>query len=132
MSYTSEKTKTLTQDVIEEVFEECKKSEIMTHLWHLQTKSYAEHIALEEYYTSLQTFLDSFIECWQGKTGVRIEGPSSLSILSISQKDVHFEKLCYFLDEVCCDYLQADLDLQDILLDIKNLVNKTKYLLTLN
>lgn len=39
------------------------------HIKHLQTKSFAEHNALDELYNALPTFIDSIIEDFQGRTG---------------------------------------------------------------
>ena len=43
------------------------------HIKHLQTKSFAEHIALDELYKSLPDHIDSIIESYQGRTGKIIE-----------------------------------------------------------
>ena len=39
------------------------------HMLHLKTKSYPEHIALEELYKFQLKWLDSFLEAWQGFDG---------------------------------------------------------------
>lgn len=39
----------------------------VAHVAHLQTTSYAKHIALNELYTTLEDHLDTFIECYQGE-----------------------------------------------------------------
>lgn len=40
------------------------------HIFHLQTKSYAEHIALNEYYDGVLGLFDGLIESYQGKHGI--------------------------------------------------------------
>jgi len=40
------------------------------HIKHLQSKSYAEHVALDELYSSLPNFIDSLIENYQGRNGI--------------------------------------------------------------
>jgi hypothetical protein len=39
------------------------------HMLHLQTKSYSQHIALEELYKFQLKWLDSFLEAWMGFDG---------------------------------------------------------------
>jgi len=41
-----------------------------THIFHLQTKSYAEHIALNDYYDGVFGLFDGLIESYQGKHGI--------------------------------------------------------------
>lgn len=40
------------------------------HIFHLQTKSYAEHIALNDYYDGVLDLFDGLIESYQGKHGI--------------------------------------------------------------
>ena len=40
------------------------------HIFHLQTKSYAEHIALNDYYDGVLGLFDGLIESYQGKHGI--------------------------------------------------------------
>ena len=40
------------------------------HIFHLQTKSYAEHIALNEFYDGVLGLFDGLIESYQGKHGI--------------------------------------------------------------
>ena len=47
------------------------------HLLHLQTTSYAQHIALNEAYDSLIGFFDDFVETIQGKEGLILKGYKS-------------------------------------------------------
>lgn len=41
-----------------------------THTFHLQTKSFAEHKALNEYYDSVSGIVDTLAEAYQGKYGI--------------------------------------------------------------
>ena len=40
------------------------------HVFHLQTKSYAEHIALNGYYDAVVALFDGIVESYQGKYGI--------------------------------------------------------------
>jgi hypothetical protein len=42
-------------------------SSTQVHIFHLQTKSYAEHKALNEYYDSIVGLVDTLVESFQGK-----------------------------------------------------------------
>jgi hypothetical protein len=41
----------------------------LAHRAHLRTRSYAEHIALGDFYASIVDHADAIAEAWQGKTG---------------------------------------------------------------
>lgn len=41
-----------------------------THVMHLQTRNYATHIALGEYYAAIDGLVDTLIEAIQGKYGI--------------------------------------------------------------
>ena len=47
---------------LEQFCMQCMRMYSNVHLWHLQTGSYAEHEALEEFYNALFELTDSFIE----------------------------------------------------------------------
>ena len=44
-----------------------------THIMHLQSRSYSEHMALGAFYEGLEDLVDSYAEAYQGKYGI-IEG----------------------------------------------------------
>jgi hypothetical protein len=46
-----------------------------THILHLQTKSFAEHMALNEFYQALPDLVDAVVEATQGRYGQIIEYP---------------------------------------------------------
>lgn len=60
------------------------------HLEHWNTDSYAEHIALGDFYDEIIDLVDDFIECYQGKFGlvgkVKLV-PSSQSICDMLKED---------------------------------------------
>lgn len=45
-------------------------STIQTHVFHLQTPSYAEHIALNGFYDKMPDLIDGIVETIQGKTQI--------------------------------------------------------------
>jgi high-affinity Fe2+/Pb2+ permease len=42
-------------------------SQTQVHIFHLQTKSYSEHKALQKYYEGIDALVDGIIESYQGK-----------------------------------------------------------------
>ena len=40
------------------------------HILHLTTRSYAEHVALQNFYENIGDLVDSFVEAFQGKYGL--------------------------------------------------------------
>ena len=54
----------------------CFKARTLTHFAHLQTQSFAEHKALEQFYTDIISLTDKFAEIYQGRFGVIGEYPS--------------------------------------------------------
>lgn len=47
-----------------------------THILHLQSRSFSEHMALGSFYEELDDLVDSLIEAIQGQTGEIIQYPS--------------------------------------------------------
>ena len=45
-------------------------SQTQVHIFHLQTKSYSEHKALQKYYEGIDALVDGLIESYQGKYDV--------------------------------------------------------------
>jgi hypothetical protein len=101
------------------------------HLQHLNTKSFAEHKALNEFYDEWLELADTFIETYQGKYG-RIEGDVKIET-KIGIDSTEYLKGCY--DTIESNYKSivkaSDSDLLNIIADMKGLINHTLYLLTL-
>lgn len=103
------------------------------HFMHLNTTSYAKHKALGEFYDSWLDLVDSFIETYQGKYG-RITGVISIDVNSASDTHAYLVDLMKFLnvDIVTIIDQKIDSDLDNIIADMKALINHTMYLLTLS
>ena len=94
------------------------------HILHLQTKSYAEHKALETLYTEIGDLVDGYVEAYQGKYGI-IEGyPDNYKL---PQPAIEYVVgLSAYLAE-CRPYLPQDTELQNILDEIASLLDSTLY-----
>ena len=68
-------------------------SQTQVHVFHLQTGSYAEHKALQNYYEGIDDLMDSLIESYQGTNGI-VEEYKAFPIKKVIniRNPVNFEK----------------------------------------
>jgi hypothetical protein len=104
------------------------------HIWHLQTKSFAEHKALNSTYDDLLVLLDSYIEKAQGKTNTVIRvGHLQPKELCDYQPQYMRECIRNTSQEYQTLFLQIEgEDLKNVMAEILGLLNELEYLLTLN
>jgi hypothetical protein len=107
-------------------------SRTQTHIFHLQTPSYAEHKALQKYYEGIVDLIDGLVESYQGKNGV-IMDYTNFNLNQYQSKEqviAYLETLCnaaYQAYEVTEDsYLQNQIDTVTEL--IKSTIYKLSYL----
>ena len=79
---------------MEEMSSALMASQTQVHIFHLQTKSYAEHKALQGYYEDIDDLMDSLIEAYQGQFGI-IENYQSMPISKYEGKE---QVVSYFED----------------------------------
>ena len=95
------------------------------HLMHLKTTSFAEHKALDAYYEGILGLTDNFSEVYFGRfKRVDIAIPASTAQSAAE----HLKSMQQMLDAERGNYPS---ELQNIIDEMLNLVNKTLYLLTL-
>jgi len=100
-------------------------SRTQAHIYHFRTKSFAQHKALEQYYTGIVALLDNYTEAYQGTYGI-MSGYKSFQLLQDPNTSIsYFTKLLSEIKktEVLDSYLKNILD------TIYELVYKTLYLL---
>lgn len=97
------------------------------HILHLQTKSYAEHKALNEYYDEIVDLVDGLVESYQGKYDI-LKGYKSYDIQEYKSTESTIKYLKDLCDKVtklrkCCDdsYIQNQID------NVCELINSTLY-----
>jgi hypothetical protein len=97
------------------------------HVFHLQTKSYAEHIALNGYYDAVVPLFDGIVESYQGKYGV-IKNFKTFKVEQYrnGKKTIsYFERLLDIIDQnrdsVEDSYIQNQID------TVQELINSTIY-----
>lgn len=106
------------------------QSRDQAHYFHLQTESFAEHKALNDYYDAILDLTDELIEAAQGEYG-RVKGK-----IEITLEDYSSDAVVKHLDETlkCIRDCRENIDndgIENVYDDIETLILKTKYLLTL-
>ena len=93
------------------------------HLAHLQTKSYAQHIAFNEFYDGIVLLIDSFAEAYQGRFGII----NSYSTISSNTKGL--EAIKSFRTWIDANRVEVakESELQNIIDEILGLCNSTVY-----
>jgi hypothetical protein len=105
------------------------QSRNQAHIYHLQTPSYAKHIALNEYYEEIVDLIDSLVEAYQGKYDI-LKGYKMIGTLSDLEDDGdivdYFEKIAKYC-ELKREKLPQDGFLTNIYDDIDTLLRSTLY-----
>ena len=103
------------------------------HFWHLDTKSYSEHVALAQFYTELLELADKFLEEYMGK-GNRIDfGGVRMTFHAYNRDKMieYFKKLNRYMNRAKKGVKPSDGNLSNIMDEILGLINRTLYLFTL-
>ena len=103
--------------------------------YHWQTKSYAEHEALGEYYNKFNELNDRLVETYQGKTHERISFSAELrpGIRNYADNADVCSEVCKTSDRINEAYkkIQGQIDLESILEDMLEATSQLCYHLTL-
>lgn len=103
-------------------------SQLQSHVFHLQTKSYAKHIALNEYYDEIVDLIDTLAENYQGKYGI-VDFGFKTTIKGLKSEDditSYFERLLSFVQSER-ENLPQDGMLVTSYDDIEGLISSTHY-----
>lgn len=108
------------------LFSTLLQSSVQVHIYHLQSKSYSEHMALNTFYDEIVGLTDSLIEQYQGKYGIVTVYPS---IQLIVQSPIDYIKNLRFFIEVerYTSLKKEDTHLQNITDEIISLIDSTLY-----
>jgi high-affinity Fe2+/Pb2+ permease len=102
-------------------------SQTQVHIFHLQTKSYAEHKALQKYYEGIDALVDGIIESYQGKYDVitQYNSVKNEDYKSNEQVIKYFKALDSMIEknrkEVKESFIQNQID------TVQELINSTVY-----
>jgi len=104
------------------------------HFWHLDTKSYAEHKALNNFYEELLNLIDSLMETYLGK-GKKVDfGQIRMTFNKYSREKMieYFQKLARYIARAKKSMSGPnDGDIANIMDEILALINRTLYMFTL-
>ena len=100
------------------------------HVLHLQSRSYAEHKALNKFYSELPDLVDSVIEAWQGRNGELVQYPDQIVELSESGSALEFVTYVKILLEEERYVLGEESEIQNLVDEIAALIDSTLYKLT--
>ena len=104
--------------------------------YHWQTKSYAEHEALGEYYNKFNELNDRLVETYQGKTNQRINFSAELrpGIMNYADKEIVKSEVNKQADRINEAYklIEGQIDLESILEDMLEATSQLSYHLSLS
>lgn len=103
---------------------------------HWQSNTYAQHEAYGKAYEGLDGLIDTFVEIHQGKHGkVKLTSPVSLELYNFEELDIQnvLEEVATYLSTAFTEIHDPvkDTDCLNVRDEILSVINKLKYLLTL-
>lgn len=108
------------------------------HIFHWQTKSFAQHEALGEFYEGFIEMADELAETIMGKRGRFSMGTLGATITLEDYSDIalqgYITECCNFFEEEITTIISPEENdaIYNIVDDIKTALNKIKYLITLS
>lgn len=101
-------------------------SSTVTHFMHLQSKSYAQHVALGEYYDKIVDLVDAWAEAYQGCYG-EIIGPYPTDFHAAKSSPLEYIEMLKDYVEKVRKMLPEESQLQQLVDNIAELVDTTAY-----
>ena len=105
-------------------------SATVAHVLHLQTRSYAEHKALQGLYSDLPDLVDSVVEAWQGRNGAIMDYPQQVVNVAVEGTALEFVKYLKDIVDENRDGLGDESEIQNLVDGIAELIDSTLYKLT--
>ena len=99
-------------------------SATVTHFMHLQTKSFAQHMALGEYYDAIVELADKWAEAYQGCYDIITNYPKEFHLATEPVK--YLMQIKDFVDDIRKD-LPSESQLQNIVDEIADQIDSTLY-----
>lgn len=101
-------------------------SATQVHVFHLQTKSFAEHKALNEYYDAIPDLADTLAEAYQGKYGIlKYKNVSKIEQYESKEQVIeYFNKILKFIENTR-PIKEAFID--NIVQEVESLIYSTLY-----
>lgn len=107
---------------------------LQSKMWHLETESFAEHKALQNFYESIEDLTDTYAEVCFGKHGRKSFAGVNMKFQGYDSEKLRmfFKKLAETLSGEAREMLtDKDTELANIMDEMLSLTNNTIYLLTL-
>ena len=101
-------------------------SRTQAHIFHLQTDSYAAHVALGAYYDGIIDLADGLVETFQGRYGIISGYTSPAAFKEDNQALNYFEALCKYVETIRKN-LPQDSYIQNEIDTVVALIESTKY-----
>lgn len=102
------------------------QSRNQVHIYHLQTESYAAHVALQGYYEGIIPLIDALVESYQGRYGILKGYKMAGTIKEDGNFALYFEGLCKFVEGIRAQ-LPQDSYIQNQVDEVVALIESTKY-----
>jgi hypothetical protein len=102
-------------------------SGIVTHIMHWQTESYAQHVALGEFYQEIPDLVDAVVEAYQGKNNVIL---SKFPVEMESYEDLTPLNYMEYLNQELMEgraLFGDDTEIQNLVDEIADLIDTTIY-----
>lgn len=115
------------ENQFQETISKLLHSRTQTHIFHLQSNSYAEHEALDDFYNEIVDLIDGLVESYQGQYGIIKKYDNyTLNMYKNSEQVInYFEGLAENVEDLRSvtdgNFLQGKLD------DVLELINSTIY-----
>jgi hypothetical protein len=87
------------------------QSRTQSHIYHLQTNSFAAHKALQEYYEEIVELADGLVESYQGRYGILRGYKMENAIKEDDNPIMYFEALCKFVEVIRTKVPQLNINL---------------------
>ena len=101
-----------------------------THILHLKSKSFSEHMALGEFYTALPDLVDAVVEATQGRYGQLIDYPVQYYAPASTALE-ELQQLKDYVDETRRgEDIPQDTEIQNLIDEIASQIDSTLYKLT--
>jgi len=102
------------------------QSRTQSHIYHLQTNSFAAHKALQEYYEEIVGLADGLVESYQGRYGILRGYKMENAIKEDDNPVMYFDALSKFV-EVIRTKVPQDSYIQNEIDNVVGLIESTKY-----
>lgn len=101
-----------------------------THILHLKSKSFSEHMALGEFYQALPDLIDAVVEATQGRYGQLIDYPVQYYAPASTALE-ELQQLKDYVDETRRgEDIPQDTEIQNLIDEIASQIDSTLYKLT--